>query len=219
MCNSNFYMLLLFTVLMLGAWIAVSGCEIRPLDPVTGKAILEEHQQAFDAASFVEESWALRVMPAIERDAVDLSQLLSELQADQASASAEYGHQEGGNAFSFIVQGAGQVSQVDTVSRAGVLHLDIPGQTAEVRLQIGPVLRGTALRDVLPFITFDQFVNQLEYARVSQALHDRLIESVLSQVDFQDMQGQEISFKGVFTLQDPATILITPVQIESGQGK
>jgi predicted lipoprotein len=35
------------------------------------------------------------------------------------------------------------------------------------------VIRGTALRDALPFIQFSQFTNQLEYARVANALNDR----------------------------------------------
>ena len=37
----------------------------------------------------------------------------------------------------------------------------------EVVLQIGPVLRGTSIRDALPTVSFDQFVNQIQYADVA----------------------------------------------------
>ena len=34
-------------------------------------------------------------------------------------------------------------------------------------IQIGPVLRGTALRDALEFVRFTDFVNQFEFAGVA----------------------------------------------------
>jgi predicted lipoprotein len=103
---------------------------------------------------------------------------------------------------------------VDTTSRVGVLTVALPDPAGQVALQIGPVIRGTTLRDALPFISFDQFVNQLEYARVSNAMHDRLVESVLSGINFDALLDQEIGFIGVFTLRDLDAITITPVEIQ-----
>ena len=38
---------------------------------------------------------------------------------------------------------------------------------AQMRLlQIGPVIKGTSIRDSLDFLKFDDFTNQLEFARV-----------------------------------------------------
>lgn len=201
------YTLILFLLL--------AGCEIRPLDPATGKAIIEEAQQAFDAASFVEENWEARVLPMVRNDGVDLNTLLAELQTDQEAASATYGHREGTRPYNFIVQGTGRVLEVDTTSRAGVLLLDLPPYdgTSEASLQIGPVIRGTALRDALPFITFDQFANQLEYANVSNAMHTRLVETVLAELDLQALTSQEVRFSGVFTLRSLDAVMITPVEI------
>ncbi len=198
---------LLFTTLLLFA-----GCEIRPLDPETGKAIIAEAQQSFDASSFVDENWEERIIPGIHHEAVDLATLLRELELDQEAASAKYGYQEGSRPYNFKVKGMGRVVSVDTTSRAGTLTLDLADHAAEVILQIGPVIRGTALRDALPFI--DQFVNQLEYARVSNEMHARLVKSVLLHVNHDALLNQEISFLGAFTLRNIDSIMITPVEIQ-----
>ena len=39
-----------------------------------------------------------------------------------------------------------------------------------IPLQLGPVVKGNDIRDALDFITFDQFKNQVQYARLSKEL-------------------------------------------------
>ena len=200
---------------LLALFILIAGCKMRPLDPVTGKAIIEEAQQAFDAHSFVEENWEVRVLPAVLNDGVALDELMVELVADQEATSAKYGYREGNQPWNFIVRGTGRVLEADTTSRVGLLLLDLsPYDGApDISLQIGPVIRGTALRDALPFITFNQFVNQLEYANVSSAMHTRLVETVLAKLDMEALLSQEVSFSGVFTLGMLDAVMITPVDI------
>ena len=74
-----------------------------------------------------------------------------------------------------FVKGTATVADVDRKSRIGLARLRLPwatdAQTAAI--QIGPVLRGTALRDALDFVRFTDFVNQLEFAGVANALNDR----------------------------------------------
>jgi predicted lipoprotein len=202
-----------FVVLLL-----LSGCEIRPLDPETGKAIIEEQQQVFDANTFVEEHWDDRILPTILNDGMELTDLLAGLNEDLEGASSKFGYREGNRPFNFIIRGTGRVLRVDRTSRAGVLAVDLPpyDDTSDVALQIGPVIRGTALRDALPFINFNQFVNQLEYAQVSNALHTRLYTSILKQINFNSIVQNEISFSGVFTLRNLDEIMITPVAIQVG---
>ncbi len=200
---------LLFTTLLLFA-----GCEIRPLDPETGKAIIAEAQQSFDASSFVEANWEEGIIPGIHNEAVDLTTLLMELDQDQEAASAKYGYREGSRAYNFKVKGIGRVVDVDTTSRAATLRINLADHSAEVILQIGPVIRGTSLRDALPFITFDQFVNQLEYAKVSNEIHARLVKSLLLPVNHHALLNQKIRFIGAFTLRNIDSIMITPVEIQ-----
>ena len=201
--------LVMLALLFLG-----SGCVIRPLDPETGKAIIEETQQSFNATSFVKENWDARIMPAVQDNAVELITLLEELGQDPEAASMKYGYREGSRPYNFKVKGTGRVMGVDTTSRAGTLTLKLAEDAPDVVLQFGPVIRGTALRDALSFITFDQFVNQLEYARVSNAMNAHLVESVLSGINHDGLLNQEISFSGVFSLRDIDSIMITPVDIQ-----
>ncbi|MDZ4698350.1 MAG: DUF2291 domain-containing protein [Rhodothermales bacterium] len=191
--------------------LVLAGCEIRSLDPVTGRAIVGDAVQAFDAATFVEENWETRIVQFIRDEAVDLSTLLADL-AENPEAATAYGHRVGDGPLHVRVTGAGQVVRVDTTSRAGVITVALLDGT-EVTLQIGPVIRGTALRDALSFVSFDQFVNQLEFAGVSNAMNARVVESVLAGLDRAALPGAEVRFAGVVVLRDPDEIAVTPVEL------
>jgi len=81
---------------------------------------------------------------------------------------------------------------------------------ADARVQLGPVFRGTALRDALPFIRFGDFTNQMEYAAVSRLLHERVAEGVLAGVDRATLAGRRVRFQGAFTRQ-AGEPLVAPV--------
>lgn len=202
------------------AALALAGCDlgtVRKLDPVTGKAIIEEERQAFDARTFVAKSWDARVLPAVRERAVPLATLLQALATDRAAAVARYGGAPGGGRASFLVSGTARVLGVDTASRSGVARLDLEPYDgrADAELQLGPVFRGTALRDALPFVRFDDFTNQLEYASVSRVLHERIRDSVLAKVDRASLAGRVIQFSGAFA--EAAGIpLVTPVVLKVG---
>jgi predicted lipoprotein len=198
----------------------LAGCDlatVRELDPATGKAIIEEERQAFDARSFVAESWDTQILPTVRDRAVELAVLRREMAADRAAATERYGNRPGSGNASFLVTGRARVLEVDTTSRAGVASLDLEpfDGSEDAELQIGPVFRGTALRDALPFIRFDDFTNQMEYASVSRLLHERVTETVLAPVDRAALAGRVIRFHGAFT-DGSAVPLITPaiLQIE-----
>ena len=88
--------------------------------------------------------------------------------------------------------------RVDTSSRSGLMLVDLAPYDgrADAAIQIGPVIRGTVLRDALPFIQFSQFVNQLEFARVGNALNDRVVQSVLASLPKAGLEGSVVSFSG-----------------------
>ena len=66
------------------------------------------------------------------------------------------GRQDPGGPAYFSVKGEGRVLSADTRSRVGVLFVDVApfDRRADVSIQIGPVLRGTALRDATGFVRF-----------------------------------------------------------------
>ncbi|NTW01487.1 MAG: DUF2291 domain-containing protein [Oscillochloris sp.] len=191
---------------------------IRPIEPTGAQAQSSQGTPAFNAKTYVESIWASKVVPAAEQDAVDLPTVLTAITSDQAAAEKQYGHREQGRPANFLVKGEGRVLTVDTSSRNGKLILDLPpyDQQPDVSLQIGPVLRGTAVRDAVGFIQFNQFVNQLEYADVANALNDRVAADVLSGLDLAALADKNVSFQGAFTLEKPESIVITPIKLAVG---
>jgi predicted lipoprotein len=205
--------------LMLGLMLLLVSCKlatIRPLDPETGKAIINEEEQGFNATHYVEERWNDPLLTTVESSATDLKTLLDELAADKDKASTAYGKREGSSPYNFLVKGQAQLLAIDTSSRAGLAQLDLePFDGApDAALAIGPVIKGTGLRDALPFISFNDFVNQLEFADVSKALHQRVMDEVIGKTDLTSAVGKTINFAGAFTLSDLTKIVITPVRLE-----
>jgi len=194
-------------------FILLNACEIREIDPQTGRAILEEHTIRFSAVEFVDENWDDQVIPAVRYNSTDLHYLLALLESNP-EAAAQYGHREGTRPFSYLVSGEAEIAEVDTGSRVGKLKLDSYEEYGKtVNILIGPVISGTALRDALPFITFGQFTNQLEFADVSREMHNHIQRTILSELDFEQEAGRRIQFYGAFT-NTGDEINITPVILE-----
>jgi len=172
------------------ALVAVAGAVCVACKPWTVRPIEETASGTpagparFDAAAYVESIWASRVEPTVKASAIALN-VGSAANAALAGSTA-------------LVRGTGIVAAVDTRSRVGLALVDLaPGDgRADVAVQIGPVLRGTALRDALPFIRFGDFANQLEFADVANALNARVLHSVLAAIDTASLQGRPVSFWG-----------------------
>jgi len=189
------------------------ACEIREIDPETGRAILDDQTARFSAEEFVDENWYDHVIPTVELNAIDIYYLLTLLETD-SEAAAQYGHREGSRPYSYLVNGVADVAEVDTSSRVGMIKLggfEDYGQS--VNILIGPVISGTALRDALPFITFGQFINQLEFADVSREMHSLIQRTVLTEFNTEQADGRQIEFYGAFT-NTGNEINITPVILD-----
>ena len=172
----------------------------------------------FSAAAYVNSIWDSQVLPEAASKSTDLGTLLQALQADPEGAKEKYGHREGQRPYNFLVKGEAKVLSVDTTSRAGTVKIDLaPGDgQPDATLQIGPVIRGTSIRDALPFIQFNMFLNQLEYASVSNAMNEKVAEDVIGTLDLASLQGKAVEFEGAFTLEEgkpPTDVLITPIKL------
>ncbi len=191
-----------------------TGCEIRELDPETGEAIILERADRFDAARYVNDIWEGDVMQLVREEALELEALLLELKNNPAEAQ-ELGHREVNQPASFLVRGTAEVVEVDTSSRVGLLRLGKTESVADfdIFLHIGPVIPGTSLRDAIPFISVDDFTNQIEYADASRALHNRILETELADLDVDQLEGKTLTFHGAFTFSEDR-VAITPVTIE-----
>jgi predicted lipoprotein len=167
-------------------------------------------------AQFAEGVWESKVLPAIQEKAQEITKILPEIRADPASAGQKYGRRESTNPYSYMVKGTGKVIEVNTKSQAGTIIIEIPGLEEKIALQIGPVVRGTALRDATGAAPFDQFSNQLDYADVSKEMNSRAVKASFYGVDPSSLSGKTITFFGAFTF-DPRSkgpVLVTPVKVD-----
>jgi predicted lipoprotein len=200
------------SVLLLPALLlACKFATIRPIESEDDGSRAE----AFDAAAHVESLWTEDLPPALEQ-AVDLRDLLPALAADPAAAGERWGRREGSGPFHVIVKGSGRVLDVDASSRTGLatIEIDVPGGVDRVRLQVGPVLRGTSIRDALPTVSFDQFVNQIQYADVANELNARVEQETLASLEREALEGERVRFVGMITLGEERPPTVAPVRLE-----
>jgi predicted lipoprotein len=197
--------LLLLPVLLL-------GCKIATIRPIESEDEAPGPQE-FDAATHVDGLWSEDVPVALDQ-AVDLRDLLPAFAADPARARETWGRREGSGPFHVIVRGTGRVTGVDTSSRTGIAEVDVevPSGTAATHLQVGPVLRGTSIRDALPTVSFDQFVNQIQFADVANELNARAEREVLGDLEREALAGKTVRFVGMATLGEPP-LTVTPVRL------
>jgi predicted lipoprotein len=168
------------------------------------------------AARFVEPIWTSKVLPTIQEKAHDIVRILPEIRSNPEDAGKKYGRREATNPYNYMAKGTGKVTEVHTESQAGTAILEIPDLPEKIVLQIGPVVRGTALRDATGIVSFNQFTNQLDYADVSKEMNNRALKAALPGLDPNSLPGKTITFFGAFTF-DPrskAPILVTPVKID-----
>lgn len=203
--------------------LAFTSCKLWTIRPLESKAKnTAATAQIFSADSYVNSIWESKIVPLVTEKAIDLTPLLTALEANADEAKKQFGVREGEGATHFIVKGEGVISRIDNASPHRTLTIRLPkyaGKT-EVTLQIGPVFRGTALRDAVGFIKFNEFTNQLHFAEVSTKLHERVFKTMGQGLEPASLPGKTVSFYGVFTLHEHQKIVLTPVQLKwGGAGK
>jgi len=167
---------------------------------------------AFDPDAYADEHFDSEVVPQIEDEAVDLATLLGDL-ADGADES-DFGHAPGeGSAYSFPVTFTG----VAGVQQGSILPVTVEGvpEDVTVQLQVGPAINGTALRDVTGTVSFNDFVNQLEFQNVATAFNERVRDGLLAETTL-PTEGQTVTVTGAFTRVNPALVSVVPVALEVG---
>jgi len=188
----------------------LSGCKIVPIagdDDAQGGG--------FDAEAYADGLWAERVLPHFAAAAKPLPDVVQAIAADLDAAGETLGYRAAaeGSPWSFIVTGTGRVTAKNTQSRAGTLVLAVDGVPAEVTIQIGPVVRGNAVRDSLPFVSFKEFTNQLEFADVGKALTARALAATEADAAAATV-GQAVTFTGAMSLNAKGDkLLVTPVSL------
>jgi len=188
---------------------------VRPLVERTGTGASSQAAQGA-AARFVDPIWTSKVLPVFQEKAQDIGRILPEIRAAPDVAGQKYGRREATNPYNYMVKGTGKVIEIHNESQAGTAIVEVAGLTEKVSLQIGPVVRGTALRDATGIVSFNQFSNQLDYADVSKEMNVRALKSAFAKADPASLAGKTVTFFGAMTF-DPrskSAILVTPVKID-----
>lgn len=173
----------------------------------------------FKPDEFVDEIWDAKVVPYFKQKCLPIGDILPAWGKDQEAAGKQFGYREKaeGSPWNFLAEGSGVIVAVNTASRASTVEVDLdpPDGHADFSLQIGPVIKDSGVRDSLDFISYTDFTNQLEFARLSNAFNKKINTAVLSDLDRENLMGKRISFHGVFTqLQDSDLVRITPIVLE-----
>ncbi len=162
--------------------------------------------------------WTAQVLPHMNEAATELAVLKPAIAASLDAAGAAHGFRakSEGAPWNFAVKAEGTVVAAKTDTRAATADIDIDGDgTADATVQLGPVIRGTTLRDVQPFIDFTAYRDQIAYAELARALNDEAYKNALAAVPKEALVGKTVSLVGAFTMKaasDP--VLITPVSFE-----
>ena len=100
--------------------------------------------------------------------------------------------------------------------RAGVYPLTVEGlpEDLRVRVQTGPAINGTDLRDAPGDIAFGAFKNQIEYQDAGSGINRAMAAEVLAPIDTTALAGKQVTVTGAFRLINPSNWLITPVALE-----
>ena len=172
----------------------------------------------FVAGRFVGSLWESRVLPMVRDKAVAIGTVLDALAQNPDQAGARYGHRSKSEdgPWNFIVRGEGVIKAADMRSRHATLTIAVGGR--DVVVQIGPVVFGTTLRDSLPFISFEQVVNQIQFAQVSLELNLRASAAARDGLDLAALvPGARVAFAGAMSATQPPQV--TAVQLHLIGGK
>jgi predicted lipoprotein len=198
------------------------------------KAALSE---AFDPVSYVNGIWDSRLLPAFNEKAVDLPNILSEMEVDANGTASkddliaitnQYGLITVGEAHVYIVKGSGRIINVNAETSLGTVEVILDGYDGPIKVLIFVGTRipsdETSVRDAVGFINFGDFKEQTEYGKVASEINKRVLSQVLGGVDRNSLMGKTISFTGAFNIRtfnliqiDLKEIRIVPVEIELGE--
>ena len=176
--------------------VACTSCwTVRPIESRDGAS---ETAATLSPAAYVNALWSSKLLPAVENSAVDARTFLDAFAKSPTEALALWGRHDANGPVYLAVKGTGRVISVDTHSKVGLALVDVApfDGKPDVTIQVGPVLRGTSLRDATGLVRFSDFVNQLQFADVGNELNNRVLKTVLAPLDLAALAGKSISFAG-----------------------
>ncbi|WEZ85846.1 DUF2291 family protein (plasmid) [Rhizobium sp. 32-5/1] len=203
---------------MVAIALTLPGCKI--VKTPTAEEAAEQASGGFNPARQVAGLWDDKVIPFLIARAGPFQDVSSLATSDLDAAAAKYGHKEkdGTAPWTFAAKVSGTIVKAETKSRAAYLETDVDGDgKGDVRIQIGPVIKGTAIRDSLDFVNFNEFKNQIQWAEFGKALNTHVIGLTLDKLPRESLEGKKVEALGAYPLPSSGQpALFTPATITIG---
>lgn len=191
------------------ATLALGGCRI-----VSQQELQDLKNPPNPALANVTTTYQHKIVPQILSEAKPLAELMSALKGakDFDAACKQFGYRsQEENPCVFTVKVLGTVTAVNTTSRSGKMTVrDASG--LEVAVQIGPTIRGTALRDAYKGVSYQDFNDQVLFGDYGKAINTLASDEIKK---LQPKVGDSVEVDGVFSSWDvPQTPAdITPARV------
>lgn len=204
--------------LVVAGVMALSGCKI--IKTPTAEEAAEAASGGFNPNRMVAEIWDAKVLPYLDRKAGPFVEVTALAESDPQAAGAKYGHKEkqGSAPWTFAARLSGTIVKAETKSRSAYVEVDANGDgKADARVQIGPAIRGTAIRDSLDFVNFNEFKNQIEWAQFGKAFNTHVNGLVLEKLSRDELVGKKLDAVGAYPLPAKGRLpLFVPAQLTVG---
>ncbi|MFI0842908.1 DUF2291 family protein [Mesorhizobium sp. IMUNJ 23232] len=195
----------------------LAGCKILPTPTEEDRAAAAN---TFNPDKMVEDIWASKVIPYLNEKAGHFAEVNALAKSDAKAAGDKYGNpkKQANSPWTYAARAEGKIVASNTQSRAGSIDVDVDGDgKADLRAQIGPALRGTALRDVLDFVNFNEFTNQIDFAQYGKAFNTYSDKTVLSKLPREALDGRTAKLLGAYVPASGNDLpLLTPTEAEIG---
>ena len=174
----------------------------------------------FNPDQSVASIWASEVVPYFEKKAGPLLQVreLAATSPDEAGAKFGYRAKSEGTPWTLMAKIDGVIVGANTESRAATINIDVSGRgQTDAVIQIGPAIRGTAIRGALDFVSFNDFTNQIDFAQFGKAFNTHVYRETLEKLPRESLLGHKVSILGAYPFVSAADLpLVTPVEITVG---
>ncbi|MBU3827246.1 MAG: DUF2291 domain-containing protein [Candidatus Anaerobiospirillum merdipullorum] len=180
---------------------------------------VQEYQQLQDPESPLlkqaPEIFKNKLTSQITETALAVDELTNKLSTEQdfAKACETYGFRQSSDLqCNFPVKVEGSITAINTKSRRGTITVTTAAGT-EVKVQIGPVIMGTALRDIQKGVSYTSFNDQTVYGEYGELINAQSVELSKSQ-KFE--VGQTVEIYGAFSSWDfpnMSTVRVAPVAV------
>jgi len=191
------------------ATLALGGCRI-----VSQQELADLKNPPNPQMADIAQLYQQKIVPQIIGEAKPVEELMKSLAAakDFDSACQQFGYRaQAENPCVFAVLVKGQVESVNTTSRSGKMVVkDSSGASAPV--QIGPIIRGTAMRDAYKGAGYQDFNDQAMFGDFGRGINNQIAEQLKT---LQPKVGDNVEVAGVFSSWDiPQTVPdITPARV------